>query len=195
MKPLRILIIGIFLTLFLAFTRTASANEGTVTMSSAEGVSCQAFSVEVIAGKYSVLTRCANLTYPPSSTATYYFVWSALNDERPNRLGDLQLGRAEYTASEPFSRLFVTIEQRKNPLNPSNEVVMEGTLRSFVFDGTPVEEITQPTATPRAQATTPPGQPTSALARITSFLLRAGIIILIIVAIGGAIYYIISKFR
>ena len=195
MKPLKTLIIGIFLILFLAFTRTASANEGTVTMSSAEGVSCQVFSVEVVASKYSVLVRCANLIYPPSSTATYYFVWSALSDERPNRLGDLQLGRAEFNASEPFDRLFVTIEQRKNPLNPSNEEVMEGTLRPFVFDGAPVEEFTQPTATPRAQATTPPGQPTSALARITSFLLRGGIIVLIIVAIGGAVYYIISKFR
>ena len=192
MRLLKLIVALVSIVFFLMFTRSVSANEGTATLASKDGVTCQAFSVEASAGKYSVLVRCANLTYPPSSTTTYYFVWTSLNDEKPNRLGDLQLGRALFSATDPFDKIFVTIEQRKNPLNPSNDKVMEGTLKPFVFEGV-AEEFSQPTTTPKAldQAT---GQ-TSALARITSFLLRAGIIILIIAATGGAIYYIVSKFR
>lgn len=194
---IKLFILGIFLAGFLAIlAKPASANEGTFTMASNDGAQCQGFSVEVLAGKYSILVRCVNLTYPPSSSSTYYYVWSAMNDEKPQRLGDLNLGRAGFTAMDPYNKVLVSIEQKKNPMNPSSEIVMTGNLQSFVFNGVPLEEIAEPTAAPSEKDTTEQTQEQSSLlAKITSFLLRAGVIVLIVVAVGGAIYYIISKFK
>lgn len=180
------------------------ANEGTVDLVG-NNVECLATSVEVTPKKYDILLRCKNVVYPPG-TGNLYYLWAEGENSKITRLGDIELGKAKFSANTPFNKLFVTIEQKKNPMSNSGIVVMRGDLTSFVFSNIteaepttikPLEEekVTTDEEVQKIEEEAQKSDQTSILTRITSFLLRAGVIILIVVAVVGVIMFVISKIR
>ena len=201
----------IILTLILAFSilfavhTQANASEGTIDLIG-DNVECLGMSVETTSKQFSILLRCENVVYPPSDIGLGYYVWvTNLNSGKQVRLGSLDFGRASYRANVPFNDIFVTIESRKNPNTPSSDIVMTSQLQAFQFNNitsmqpstiTPPPSNGQVTDEDTAQQIDDQSESsTSFLANITSFLLRAGIIVLVVIAIVGIILFVISKLR
>ena len=201
----------IILTLFLAFTvlfavhTQANASEGTVDLIG-DNVECLGMSVATYSKQFSILIRCENVVYPPSDTGILYYVWvTNLDNGKPIRLGNLEYGRELFKANSPFTNMYVTIESKKNPNTPSGEIVMTGQMQSFQFNNitsmqpttvTPPPDDGQVTDEDTAQEIDDQSESsTSFLANITSFLLRAGIVVLVVIAIVGIILFVISKLR
>lgn len=201
----------IILTLFLAFTvlfavhTQANASEGTIDLIG-DNVECLGMSVETTSKQFSILLRCENVVYPPSDTGLGYYVWvTSLSNGKQVRLGSLDFGRASYKANVPFNNMYVTIENKKNPSSPSGEIVMTGQTQAFGFDNitsmqpstiTPPPSNGQVTDEDTAQEIDDQSESsTSFLANVTSFLLRAGIVVLVVIAIVGIILFVISKLR
>ena len=183
----------------------ARASEGTVDLVGSN-VECLGMSVETYSNQFSVLVRCENLVYPPSDQGILYYVWATnTNNGKDIRLGSLDFGRASYKINAPFKDMFVTIEGKKNPNSPSDQVVMTGQMQAFQFDNVSSDRPSTITPPPSSDMVTDENTAqeideqsdtsSSFLANITSFLLRAGIIILVIVAIVGIILFVISKLR
>jgi hypothetical protein len=192
-------------TLFFVVNHEAQASEGTVDLVG-NNVECYGMSVETYSNQFSILLRCENVVYPPSDTGILYYVWvTNLNNSKPIRLGSLDFGRASYKASSPFKDMYVTIEGKKNPTSPSGEIVMTGKMKGFQFDNITSKQPTTITPPPSngqvtdedmaAQIDKQSEGSTSFLANATSFLLRAGIIVLVVIAIVGIILFVISKLR
>ena len=201
----------IILTLVLAFAvlfavqTQAYASEGTVDLIG-DNVECLGMSVETASKQFSILLRCENVIYPPSDTGLNYYVWvTNLNNDKATRLGSLNYGRALYKANVPFNDMYITIESKKNPTSPSNEIAMTGQMKTFQFNN--ITSLQPTTITPppsngqvtdedtAAQIDDQSESSTSFLANVTSFLLRAGIIVLVVIAIVGIILFVISKLR
>ena len=200
-----ILTLILAVTVLFAVHTQANASEGTVDLIG-DNVECLGMSVATYSKQFSILLRCENLTYPPSDTGILYYVWvTDLEKGKPIRLGNLEYGRELFKANVPFKDMYVTIESRKNPNSPSNEIVMTGQLQSFEFNNitsmqpstiTPPPSNGQVTDEDTAQEIDDQSESsTSFLANITSFLLRAGIIVLVVIAIVGIILFVISKLR
>ena len=183
----------------------AKATEGTIDLVG-DNVECLTMSVETYSNQFSILMRCENLVYPPSNTGILYYAWiENLDNGKILRVGDLDYGRAVYKVNAPFKKMFVTIEGKKNPNSPSDQVVMTGQVQPFQFNNVTSQQPSTITPPPSDEQVTDEDSAqqideqsessTSFLAKITSFLLRAGIVVLVVVAIVGIILFVISKLR
>lgn len=203
-KKIILTLVLAFIVLFAVQTR-ANASEGSVDLIG-DNVECLGMSVETTSKQFSILLRCENVVYPPSDTGLGYYVWvTSLSNGKQVRLGSLDFGRASYKANVPFNNMYVTIESKKNPSSPSDEIVMTGQIQAFEFDN--ITSMQPLTITPppsngqvtdedtAAQIDDQSESSTSFLANVTSFLLRAGIIVLVVIAIVGIILFVISKLR
>jgi hypothetical protein len=206
-RVVKLISIIVFVVLsFFVLTTNTKASEGTVDLVG-NNTECLGMSVATNTTSFTILMRCANLVYPPTPDTVYYYVWVTGTDGKTARLGDLDLGRALFKSSKPFSEMYVTTENQKNPSSPSSNIVMQGSIQPFVFSnitGQPTTTTTTTETTSNGEKTTDSqtsqetdeqSDSTNVLSNITSFLLRAGIIILVVVAIVGIILFVISKIR
>ena len=142
---------------------------------------------------YSLLVSCRDLIYPPAADMFTYILWAtSLKDGKPEKIGELGIGKGEFKIKEAFSNLFVTKERDGKARSPSEFIVMQGGVQPLNFletpgqttletQGEPAEVQNQaptPTVTPKA------GGVVSGIRRaILIFLAALFTLIIVIIAI------------
>lgn len=198
------------LTMFL-YIPQAEASNGVVELGSTNGSSTRCFALSTSVNRsnnFQVLIRCRNLIYPVEPTGMFYILWSNPiglgNDSKPVLAGDMGFGDVSFNIQNSFSGLFITKEQAQSPSQPSNQRIMEGSIKPLPFlekEPTPTR-IPSPTIKPqptiepirgKTQQVTPTPQPKGG---ITFFSVMQVIGILVIfVFVFTIIFYVISKLR
>ncbi len=117
---------------------------------------------------------------------------SPTGSSKPVKLGSLGVGKASFEIRDPFSNLFVTIEQNKNARSPSSQIVMRGSVEGITFldkptTPTPTPEETTDEAVDTEEAAEP--QQLSTREKLLQAVKRAGLIIFLgLVTIAGLVF-------
>lgn len=121
-------LVGLF-----AAAQVAVAREGLVTMSNAD-VACEAISLWK-EGRYKVTGRCEGLVYPYATQYSYYTLWAKTDVKGEMvRVGQVEKGYFDGSASSSFSNLYITAELESLPRRPSDKAVVSGSIKAFSFD-------------------------------------------------------------
>ncbi len=141
-------------TLFLTSASAVFGYDGHVNLTNRVGEDgrCWAPTVLMQDQTYKVLLSCRDITYPGGNEVFYYVVWANLaSGAKPERLGSLGLGKAEFQTRNEFTSLFITKEKSANASTPTGQVVMQGTLQAEDL----LQERGKETATTPAQTPNP----------------------------------------
>lgn len=188
MKLQIVTFLGILLTLLaLSGSRKVSAHEGTFSLKNAASA-CEGISVWKD-DRYHLVGRCAGLVYPYQERLNNYVLWVQNEDQIPRRVTNINLGLFDGYSSDPFTKVFVTVEENSSPRNPGNLIVASANLRSFDF-GTLQPQTTVAPLAPSALITpTPTAVPVvvkSGIAKQTTLTLA--VLIGVILAIFAAVF-------
>lgn len=176
---------------FLKPIKTIQASEGISKIRSVSGGTFRCFlsSLQTQTLKYKILVSCRDLLYPANTGAYSYVMWANPEDGgKPDKLGPLGLGKAEFETKKAFTSVFVTTETNDKVRTPSKTVVMRGTLEPLAFLDKP--SATAPTPTDKPSLGPENGQETSSQNRLATALKRAGLVI----ALAGLFIVIIFLF-
>lgn len=195
--------IGVLIAFLLGFSAIFALNPGSIHASEGkfhfkntvnEDSQCFALSVLMDNLNYNLLVTCRELTYPGGTEVFRYVVWAnPIEGGNAFRLGELGVGKAEFSTKTAFSSLFVTREREKNARTPSGPVVMQANFQRIIeLDGpsTSVDEpeLGEPEATMTPLPTT---RPTSSITRV---LATGGIItFLILFAVIAVVFFITRR--
>lgn len=142
MKKL-IVIFFILIGLFVLYPNKVAASEGVFELPSTnrESYRCYAISLLMANGQYKLLVSCRDLLFPPADRIGNYYLWGSSSfDGKVLKMGSLGIGKAEFSSKEPFTNLFVTIEENDKTKEPTGTVVMKGSLQKISFlDGQTVK--------------------------------------------------------
>jgi len=196
------LLLKLFVAFLLSFAtlsalpKLSHASEGTTEVRSItnEDYRCFASSLLLLNKDYKILVSCRDLIYPPEPNVYSYVMWGTKVDATDTvKLGELGVGKAEFTTKEAFSNLFVTVEPNPRTRAPTGNVVMQGTIEPLAFLDRPISP------TPTIEGGKLTGQPEEEI-KITTLstrerlflgLRRAGLVsLLALVAIIGLIFVI-----
>lgn len=206
-KRLKILTSAFFIAAALLLVgKPTHASEGTAEVISTTGrARCLATSVLMQNRRYKVVVSCRDLIYPPTPDLLTYMVWATpVGGGNPERLGELGVGKAEFTTNTAFSDLLVTTETDNRVRSPSDRVVMRGNIQPVSFLESAVEAAQAPPAEREEPAEefgemieepTPTPTPTPEQPRVLSGLQRAGIIFIIVVFVLILIIAAITRAR
>lgn len=207
-KRLKILTSAFFIAAALLLVgKPTHASEGTAEVISTTGekARCLATSVLMQNRHYKIVVSCRDLIYPPTKDLLSYMVWATpVGGGNPERLGELGVGKAEFTTNTAFSDLLVTTEPDNRVRLPSDRVVMRGNIQSVSFLESAVEAAQAPPAEREEPAEefgemieepTPTPTPTPEQPRVLSGLQRAGIIFIIVVFVLILIIAAITRAR
>ncbi len=154
----KIVLTTLFGVLLLIAAPKALASEGDFDLTNKIGTdaTCSGWGQFMQDLRYHMLISCRNITYPGGVEVVNYVLWATpLSGGNAVRIGELGLGKGQFTTKDAYSSLFVTIERDKGVRTPTGQVVMQGNVTArpnLVGKGT-----TQPTG----QNTTPTGAPTA----------------------------------
>lgn len=120
-------------TIFLLSAKAVSASEGVFSLEPVEGSgSCYALSVYDDA-RFEILLSCQSLETPFSAELNRYMLWVEDSEGDVGRLGEIDRGKYEGSIGSEFVRMFVTAEGKRTPRNPSEQVVVSGTVKDIPF--------------------------------------------------------------
>ena len=120
-------------TIFLLSSKAVKANEGVFSLESVEGSgSCYALSV-YDDSRFEILLSCQSLATPFSAELNRYMLWVEDSQGDISRLGEIDRGKYEGSIGSEFVRMFVTAESKRTPRNPSEQVVVSGTVDDIPF--------------------------------------------------------------
>jgi hypothetical protein len=182
--------------LFVFYTNTVSASEGTVELRSTTGASYKCFiaSIQMKDLNYTVLITCRDLLYPAGEDIFNYILWgNPVDGGRPFKLGALGLGRQNYKTKNSFSSLFVTTEASNKVKSPSGTTVMRGDLKKISFlEGplTPAEEEEKEKISEETPTPTP-----STRSRLVQGLKRAALVSLFALAALIGLVFVLTRKR
>ena len=197
-KTIYSLLCSLVLTFYLMFfvPTQVLASDGIFELRSLTGDNARCFAVSLLMtnGRYKIVVSCVDLLYPPQPPDIFtYVVWATpIDGNRPVRLGELGVGKAQYEAGQQFSELFVSTEQMANVRSPSGNIVMRATAQPIAF----LQRPTTPTPVPekQPQGETPEQAESENLStrdKLFTALRRAGIAALLaLVAIIGLVFVI-----
>lgn len=173
------------------------AIEGTAEVRSTTGENYRCYAASMFVGGLKILVGCRGLVYPSPGA---YIMWAIpLDDTKPIKLGNLDLGQKQFSINKPFTSLFVTLESNPGTRSPSDVVIMRGTVEPLTF----LKEQTAPEPTPKEE--TPEGgeakeeeggeqkeeKSTSTKDKLLTALKRAGVAALFaLVALVGLVFVI-----
>lgn len=176
--------------------KEAFASEGLAELRSTtqDDYHCFVASLLMTSGKFNVNVSCVDLLYPPRPPdVNVYMLWgTSASDDKPVKIGELGVGKAEFDVKTPFTTLYVTVEESSRVRSPGNYIVMEGPVEPIPF----LQRPQSPTPTPEdgEEASTEGEEQTdvSQLSTKDKLLLafrRAGIAALLaLVAIVGLVF-------
>lgn len=197
--------IVIFFTVLLSFVlsfsffnlKTVTASEGLAELRSTtqDEYRCFVASLLMTNGKFNINVSCVDLLYPPRPPdVNVYMLWGTPSSgDKPIKIGTLGVGKAEFDVKDPFTTLYVTVEENSKVRTPGKNIVMEGPVEPISFLQRPLS----PTPTPETEEVTTSEEEqevtdTSQLSTKDKILLafrRAGIAALLaLVAIVGLIF-------
>lgn len=206
------LILVAFFTLVSLFTpKTAFASEGTFEIRSTnrESYRCWAASLYMPNYRYRVIIGCIDLIYPPQPPELYryYIIWAnPTSGGKAIRLGELGGGKGNFEVREPFSELFVSLENANNIKVPSDQIVMRGKVEPVNF----LLRSSTPTPTPRIieeeqqsetekvsenEEATPDTSQLSTREKLVLALKRAGIAAVVALVVIIGLVFVVSRSR
>ncbi|QQG47481.1 MAG: hypothetical protein HY044_00055 [Candidatus Woesebacteria bacterium] len=177
---------------FLISTKVSHAFEGSFELKNQVGTNdrCVAYVAGLENSNYKILFSCRDLNYPGGETLSYYIAWA--NPQaggNPIRLGDLNLGSAEFQTNKALSSIFVTREADRGTRNPSTNVVMKGNFEKsdFLASSQSPEVPTKPAQSP---SSTPQSEAKVTQNPITNILKTASVFAIIgLVALIGLVFF------
>ncbi len=185
-----------FLLATFLIAKPTFASEGTFELQSTDEGNYRCFSVSLLMlnSKFQIIVSCRDLIYPPRADLFNYIMWTTpLDGSKPQKLGSLGVGKANFGTKKSFSSLFVTIEENKNTKSPSSQVVMQGNVQIISFLDRPgvvtptPEEATQEAKTQEVETQEPATQTTGQ--KLGVAIKRAGLIIFLgLVTIAGLVF-------
>ncbi len=210
---LKNLLVSIIILLFASFLQVTmvEASEGVVELGSLNGSASRCFAMSTLVNRstnYLLVLQCRNLIYPVEPIGMFYILWSNPiglgKDSKPIPIGDIVFGNLSFNIQNSFSSLFITKEQTQSPSQPSNNRVMEGSVKPISFlEKEPTPTIMpSPTIKPRptieptqgiTQTVTPTPQPKGGVTFLN--VMQASGILIIIIFILVSIFYVINKIR
>ena len=132
-----LLLIGVFLILGIG---KVEASEGTAWLEGETGEQCYVGAIMVEPSRYQIMMSCRGLEVPPETESLYYVAWvKKIEDDKTVfgrehiNLGTLNTGKLSTTLRNSFEELLVTVEKTAKSNNPSEKVVMRGTIEELVF--------------------------------------------------------------
>lgn len=171
---------------------SVKASEGTVDLFNTVGEPsrCWAASILTTSYNYKVIVSCRGLIYPAVDASVFtYTMWDIpTNGQPPEKLGNLGVGKAEFSTNNQFSGLIVTKEGPSQGFSfggvKMGQIVMRGTVQPIDF----LNENNPPTPTPTpavllAQPSGAASNSNSAVAKLSSSL-QLGSAVLRIVGIA-----------
>jgi len=168
------------------------ASEGTFELRSTDSNNYRCFvaSLQMQNLTYNVAISCREIVFPLDTTIYSYILWAnPSSGGSPIKIGNIGLGRAQFSTKTNFSSLFITGEQNPNVKVPTGNVIMKGSIKPITFLET---ETPTTTSSPGEQSVSPtltPGPQTSLRDRILTGLKRAGLATgLALVAIFGLVF-------
>lgn len=164
MKIFKLSLLTIFLSLLITLPGKSLASEGIFQLEANDGTGGRCFIVSTLLAdfKYKMLINCRALKYPIAENLFQYVLWADHGDDEPTRLGTLGIGKREFTAERPFSRLVVTKEANDQPEDPSQNRYMDGRIQPIAFlEGTTNQEGSTNQVSP-----TPQSSPTSIISNL-----------------------------
>lgn len=176
--------------IFLA-VKSAWALEGTAELTSTTGASSRCFVSSVLMknSNYQVLVSCRDLIYPPEANLFAYILWAnPAKEGNPIKLGELGVGKAEFTTNKAFASLFVTSEVDGRTRSPSENIIMRGSVEAISF----LEKTEEVKPQPPTEEVKPEATPTpSPKDRLLTGLKRAGLVTFAaLVALIGLVFFI-----
>ena len=191
------IIATVLVNLFIIANKDAYAVEGVVELRSTKGEDnrCYAPYVFMPNANFTILVSCRDLIYPPQPSLFNYIAWATPTDgKNPIRLGELGVGKASFNTKKPFSDLFVTIEQSRNPKTPTGEVIMTGSARGIDFLDRPISPTpTEKVAEGEEVELTP--KETTTRDKFVLALRRAGLVIFLAFVATIGLIFMLSKSR
>jgi hypothetical protein len=177
----------------------AWASEGTAELTSPTGTParCYVSSVLMENYKYSVVVSCRDLIYPPAENLFSYVLWAnPLDGKNPEKLGELGVGKAEFTTKKPFSDLFVTAEAGKQARSPSTNLVMQGQIEKISFlDKTPEQVTVSPEEEVGEEVKEEETAPAPGKERLLVGLRRVALITVLALVVAAGLIFFITRFR
>ena len=178
--------------------RPLRASEGIAELTSTKGepMRCHATSVLMKDFNYKIVVSCRDLIYPPKPDVFNYMLWvQPEEDNKPERLGELGVGKAEFKTETKFSMLFVTLEKSVRPRTPEGERVLEGSVQTINFlDEGANGRIVPEDVSDRLEATPTP-TPKPAARNLVTRILGTGLIILAVVVAVIFVVYLFTRKR
>lgn len=182
-------------------TKPAAASEGTFDIRNVAGgnARCWAASVLMSNFEYEVLLSCRDLVYPVDNNTFNYVLWASPTDSnRANRLGTLGIGKKTFSIDNSFSELYVTEERSSSPRQPSDRVIMRGSVQPIqILDapqlsqepqGQPLEPMATQTPTPTVTTETDQenGGGVSAIRIIAGIVIVVVLLVIVIALISAS---------
>lgn len=193
MRLIKGLIVIFFLLATFLVAKPTLASEGIFELRSTDEENYRCFSVSLLMldSKFKIIVSCRDLIYPPRANLFNYIMWTTPSDgSKPQKLGTLGVGKANFETKKSFSSLFVTIEKNKNARSPSNQVVMQGNVQVISFLDKPGEATPTPKeATKETETQESSTQEQTTGQKLGAAIKRAGLIIFLgLVVIAGLVF-------
>lgn len=127
-------VIFVVLVLSMVLASSADASEGLMELKNNQGGSARCFAVSVLMRdyKYKILLSCRGLVYPAPAGADLfsYVLWvQESGSDKVQKLGEVGVGRGEFSINKPFSQMFITQERDAGVRKPAETVIMQGEVK------------------------------------------------------------------
>ena len=181
------------------------ASEGTIEMKSTttQDSRCFGFSMLDTDNQFHISLSCRNLIYPPSPNQPHYVLWARqTEDNKEVNLGTLGYGRISNKMKKAFNSLFVTKENNAKTRNPSQDVVMTGTIKPITFFDNMTEVISCDNCPKEGESETAAAEIETEIEaeqepanRTKELLTKGGPLIIVVSGVIGLLFliYIVSK--
>jgi len=119
---------------FFSITTSVSASEGDIVLANRANTAarCEGGSVLMQNLNYTIYMSCRDITYPGGVEVVNYIVWAnPTSGGNPIKLGDLDLGKKEFSTKIAFNTVFVTVERDNNVRTPSGPTLLQGTVTPY----------------------------------------------------------------
>lgn len=130
----RYIFLAAFVITFFSLVGRVSASEGIFELYSEteKDYRCFAASLLMPKGNFEVMVSCRDLIYPSQPEISSYILWAnSIDGEKQVKLGDLGIGKAQFSTKTYFDELYVTIERNKRVKQPEGPVVMSGYIQEI----------------------------------------------------------------
>ena len=149
---LKKVLVGAVAILFFGIVSPVKASEGVIELDNVIGESARCFAVSILMPDYNyrILMSCRDLIYPVGDNVFKYLVYAVpVEGKRDNQLGELGVGKAQFSSRDQFYSLYVVREKGQIGSQKAQQtVVMRGNVSRIKYLDTGEQGEIGPTIAP-----------------------------------------------